>query len=341
MGRVIAATVGGVVLLLVVVVAGAAGVVGHLFGSGTAAAYACPATVTAPGARPAGLTAQQAANAGVIIGVGKQLGIPARGWVIAIATALQESDLINSPVATDHDSVGLFQQRPSQGWGTVAQLTDPTYAATKFYQALQRVPRWQTLPLTDAAQAVQRSAYPDAYATHETRAAAIVAAYTGGSVCDGGDNTTGAPATLPPGFTLPAGTPPTVAAAIGWALGQLGTPYTWGGDCTAPHSGVPERQCDCSSLMQQAYRHAGYPIPRVTTDQVHAGTPIPGPAALMPGDMIFIPGSDGTMSQPRHVGMYLGSSLIVEAPKTGDVVKIVKLSAWVNQIAAIRRIMPS
>jgi hypothetical protein len=142
MGRVIAGAVGGVVLVVVVIIAAAARVVGDLFGS--TAAYACPATVTTPGARPAGLTADQAANAGVIIGVGQRLGIPARGWVIAIATALQESDLINSPVATDHDSVGLFQQRPSQGWGTVAQLTDPQYAATKFYQALQRVPRWQT-----------------------------------------------------------------------------------------------------------------------------------------------------------------------------------------------------
>jgi cell wall-associated NlpC family hydrolase len=195
--------------------------------------------------------------------------------------------------------------------------------------------------LTDAAQAVQRSAYPDAYAKHETRAAAIVAAYTGGAVCDDGDNTPGTPATLPPKFTLPSGTPPPVVAAIGWALAQLDTPYTFGGDCTASHSGVPDHQCDCSSLMQQAYRAAGYRIPRQTADQVNAGTGVPGPADLRPGDMIFIPGSNGTHDQPRHVGMYLGSGLIVEAPKTGDVVKIVKLSGWVNQKAAIRRIVPS
>jgi cell wall-associated NlpC family hydrolase len=92
--------------------------------------------------------------------------------------------------------------------------------------------------------------------------------------------------------------------------------------------------------MQLAYRAAGIRIPRVTTDQVRAGSPVPGPAASRPGDMIFIPGSDGTRDQPRHVGMYLGSGLIVEAPKTGDVVKIIKLSAWVNQIAAIRRVVP-
>ncbi|MGA5304574.1 C40 family peptidase [Nucisporomicrobium flavum] len=338
MGRVIAAALGGLVLLLVLIAAAGAGVVSALFGGGSAA-YACSATVTTPGTTPSGLTAEQATNAGVIIFTGQRLGIPPRGWVIAIATALQESDLVNSPTATDHDSVGLFQQRPSQGWGTVAQLTDPVYAATRFYQALQRVPRWRTLELTEAAQAVQRSAYPHAYAQHEARAASLVAAYTGGTVCDGGDNVPATATTLPPRFTLSAGTPRPLGAAIGWALGQLGTPYTFGGDCTAAHSGVPAHQCDCSSLMQQAYRHAGYSIPRVTADQVHAGTPVPGPAALLPGDLIFVPGSDGTMSRPRHVGMYLGSGLIVQAPKTGDVVKIIKLSAWTHQIAEIRRIV--
>jgi cell wall-associated NlpC family hydrolase len=129
--------------------------------------------------------------------------------------------------------------------------------------------------------------------------------------------------------------------AIEWALAQRGTPYTFGGDCTAPHSGDPQHQCDCSSLMQQAYRAAGIAIPRTTAEQVHAGTSVPSPADLHPGDLILIPGSDGSMADPGHVGMYLGSGLVVEAPKTGDVVKIIKLSAWINQIAAIRRIVPS
>lgn len=338
----IAAALGGLVLLLVLVAAAGAGVVSGLFG-GDEAAYACTATVTTSGTAPSGLTAEQAGNAAVIIGVGQRLGIPARGWVIAIATALQESRLVNLGnlgADNDHDSLGLFQQRPSAGWGTPAQIMNPQYAATAFYEHLRRVPGWQSLPLTEAAQAVQRSAYPDAYAKHEPQAAAIVAAYTGGVVCDGGDNT-GDAANLPPGFALPLGTPPPVVIAIGWALAQLGTPYTFGGDCTAPHSGDPQHQCDCSSLMQQAYRAAGISIPRVTVDQVREGTPVPSPAELRPGDLILIPGSDGSMTNPRHVGMYLGSGLVVEAPKTGDVVKIIKLSAWINQIAAIRRIVPS
>jgi len=345
MGRVATGTVGGLVLLLVIIVGAAAGVVSGVVRSGQSAAYACTATATTPGAAPAGLSAEQAGNAAVIVAAGQRMGVPPRGWVIAVATALQESNLINLGALgdrNDHDSLGLFQQRPPQGWGTPEQLTNPGYAATTFYERLRRVPRWQTLPLTDAAQAVQRSAYPDAYSKHEARAASIVAAYTGGVVCDDGD---GLPAddadSLPKDFSIPAGTPPPVATAIRWALAQLGTPYTFGGDCTAAHSGIPRRQCDCSSLMQQAYRAAGIRIPRVTADQVGAGTGVPHPADLRPGDMIFIPGSNGTRDRPRHVGMYLGSGLIVQAPKTGDHVKISKLSAWINRIAAIRRIVPT
>lgn len=342
MGRVIAWAVGAVVAVLLVVLAAGAGVVAALFGSGSAA-YACSAAISSPTAPPDGLTREQATDASVIISVGQNMKIPTRGWVIAIATALQESDLINLGdlgTRNDHDSLGLFQQRPSQGWGTPEQIMDPTYAATQFYQHLRQVPRWQTLSLTDAAQTVQRSGYPDAYVKHEGRAAAIVAAYTGGVVCDGGDGLPAdAAASLPPGFTLPAGTPPPVVTAIGWALTQLGTPYAFGGDCTAARSGNPRHECDCSSLMQQAYRAAGITIPRTTGDQVHAGTGVSGPAGLRPGDLILIPGSDGTLADPGHVGMFIGSGLIVQAPKTGDVVKISKLSAWISQIAAIRRIV--
>jgi hypothetical protein len=121
--------------------------------------------------------ADQSTNAVIIVRVGAQLRVPRRGWVIAVATAIQESglrNLGNLGDRNDHDSLGLFQQRPSQGWGTPAQLTDPVYAATAFYRALLRVPDWSTLPLTQAAQAVQRSAYPDAYARHERAAAALV-----------------------------------------------------------------------------------------------------------------------------------------------------------------------
>ena len=127
-------------------------------------------------------TSTQVGNAAIIIATGDRLGVPARGWVIAVATAMQESTLHNygnlGP-RNDHDSLGLFQQRPSQGWGTPAQILNPTHAATSFYQHLLRVHGWQTLPLTRAAQAVQRSAFPTAYAKWEQPATTLVHALTG------------------------------------------------------------------------------------------------------------------------------------------------------------------
>jgi murein DD-endopeptidase MepM/ murein hydrolase activator NlpD len=183
-GRVIAWSVAGVFAVVLLIGAAGAGAVSALLGGGGATGKVCLGTVTTPGATPAGLSAEQARNAAMILTVGQRMNVPVRGWVIAIATALQESNLINSGTSTDHDSLGLFQQRPSQGWGTPQQIMDPAYAAAKFYKALERVSGWQTTPVAEAAQAVQKSAYPDAYAKHEARATAIVKAYTGGALPD-------------------------------------------------------------------------------------------------------------------------------------------------------------
>jgi hypothetical protein len=101
------------------------------------------------------------------------MGISERGQVIAVATAMQESRLLNLTVAVDHDSLGLFQQRPSVGWGSPDQLTDPSYAARAFYQRLiDTTADWGCL--TCAAQRVQGSAFPDAYAQHEWQATQVV-----------------------------------------------------------------------------------------------------------------------------------------------------------------------
>jgi hypothetical protein len=119
----------------------------------------------------------QRKNATTIVQVGIALDIPQRGEVVALATAMQESKLYNLGhlgARNDHDSLGLFQQRPSMGWGSARQVTDPVYAATAFYLALQRVPRWQKMAVTVAAQRVQRSAYPNAYAKWEKDATALV-----------------------------------------------------------------------------------------------------------------------------------------------------------------------
>jgi murein DD-endopeptidase MepM/ murein hydrolase activator NlpD len=130
------------------------------------------------------LTEDQMRNAAIIIHVGQQLKIPPRGWVIGVATALQESRLTNLPDLgrrNDHDSIGLFQQRPSQGWGTREQLADPAYQSRKFFEKLLTIRNWQILPLTVAAQAVQRSAFPNAYAKHEPLASEVVDKLTGGA----------------------------------------------------------------------------------------------------------------------------------------------------------------
>jgi murein DD-endopeptidase MepM/ murein hydrolase activator NlpD len=128
-------------------------------------------------------SSEQIGNAAIIIYVGQDMEIPVRGWIIAVATAMQESRLTNLGHLgdqNDHDSQGLFQQRPSSGWGTPEQVTDPVYASTKFYEKLLTVDNWETLPLTVAAQRVQISAFPDAYAKHEPVATEIVNTLTGG-----------------------------------------------------------------------------------------------------------------------------------------------------------------
>ncbi|WP_348651156.1 hypothetical protein [Micromonospora sp. WMMD882] len=159
-------------------------------GTASPLATLSPARPTEP-ARPtpvAGLSQAQMDNAKTIVDVGVRLRMPRRALVVAVATALQESDLRNlasdrlpessryphQGSGDDHDSVGLFQQRPSSGWGSVRELMQPAYASRAFYLALREVSGWQRLSVTAAAQSVQKSAYPHAYAKHEHRATAIV-----------------------------------------------------------------------------------------------------------------------------------------------------------------------
>jgi hypothetical protein len=127
-------------------------------------------------------------NAKAIVRTGRDMGMSRRALIIGVATAMQESELLNRAsevlpesknhphqgTGWDHDSVGLFQQRTSSGWGPVGKLMDPAYASQQFFGALVRVPGWEQLRLTEAAQAVQVSAYPDHYAKHESRATEVV-----------------------------------------------------------------------------------------------------------------------------------------------------------------------
>ena len=217
----------------------------------------CTVTGTRAGAPPAGLTQEQATNARIIVAIAARIHLPRRAAVIAIATALQESSLQNL-TGGDRDSIGLFQQRPSQGWGTPTQLHDPAYATRAFYHHLIRVPNWQHRPLAEAAQAVQRSATPHAFATHEPQARAIVTALANATCTEPG-NARG-------------------QKAVAWALAQRGKPYVWGAE--GPNA------YDCSGLTMRAWQHAGIHIPRVTYDQWKTGRHV-SRDQLQPGDLVF------------------------------------------------------
>lgn len=362
MNRIIAVAFGAVLLPLLALTTGAGLLIGGTANTCTptpstpAASGATANNVHAPGGIPpfGPWDTTQTTNAALIVAVGSQLGVPPWGQVIALAAAIQESGLRNLPYG-DRDSLGLFQQRPSQGWGTPAQILNPTRAATRFYQALLAVHGWQSLPLAVAANAVQRSAYPSAYAEHEAQATLLYAhvvsrnsqaipedleRFVSTSDCRPGsadDLPSGAGLGLPPGFTLPPGTPPAATTAVLWALAQLGTPYSYGGDCTAPHSGSAAHQCDCSSLVMAAYAHAGLRLPRTTFGQVNVGAPVASLSLARPGDLVFVPGS-GTAAAPAHVGIYLGGWLLVHAPHTGSTVSLARLAEWSGNVSAIRRV---
>ena len=178
--------------------------------------------VSAPTAE---LSVVQLQHASTINAVGLARGIPERGRIIAVATGYQESSLRNRPDG-DRDSVGLFQQRPSQGWGTAEQIIDPVYASGRFYDALLEVPGWPDMTLTRAAQAVQYSGFPDAYAKWEPQATTLVRGLSGGEVIT---LSCGADALEPtaeqPARADPAGADnavPTLKSALGAAQAELG-----------------------------------------------------------------------------------------------------------------------
>jgi hypothetical protein len=183
-----------------------------------------PPCVATAGTTSYPLDLEQAANATTIAAVGKRLGLPDHAVTIALAAALQESKLLNLPNG-DLDSVGLFQQRPSQGWGTANQIIVPRYAATAFYSHLATVRGWETMSVTDAAQSVQRSAAPDAYAAWEPVARLLAQVFTGetsaGLTCRFRQNSGTANSGLAAAIAQELGSPSTgvsVQAARGWTV---------------------------------------------------------------------------------------------------------------------------
>lgn len=257
-------------------------------------------TATQGDQQAAALDSGQRAIASQIITIGQQTQVPSLGWQVAIQAGMAESTLHNLDHG-DRDSLGIFQMRPSQGWGTPAQLQDPTYEINKFYAVLLAVPNWQTMVPGAAAQAVERSAFPDRYNQWQAMAAALVA-NLGGVTDPSGCGTT----------TTASTSSPLAAKAITFALAQIGKPYVWG--ATGPGS------YDCSGLMLAAYQSAGLTLPRTSWEQYHAGTLIPVHDA-QPGDLMFLATDPTNPDTIHHVFMYLGNNQIVEAPYTGQNVR--------------------
>lgn len=168
--------IGVLALLSVAAVAGVVVVIDNLADTIKLPRLVPECTVSADGTVT--LDTAQMANAATIAAVGVRRNLPEQAIVVALATAFQESKLENLDDG-DRDSVGLFQQRPSQGWGTVEQIKDPRYAAGRFYSALKKVEGWEEMRVTDAAQEVQRSAYPNAYEKWADESRVLAAALTG------------------------------------------------------------------------------------------------------------------------------------------------------------------
>lgn len=257
---------------------------------------------------------EQMANAKLIVDIGTNRRIPDHGIVTALMAAMTESSLRNLDHG-DRDSLGLFQMRPSQGWGSPAQLTDPTYAVNKFYDVLLTVPDWQGLSPGAAAQAVERSAFPDRYNKHEQTAREVLGAVRGVSC----------PVSSRSHVSLPSN--PRAETVINAALSQLGVPYAWAGGTAAGPSRGTGRDAgvvgfDCSGLALYAYAQIGVAVPHQTQAIWRAFQPaVRDPPNVQPGDLILL-SNNGQPGGIHHVGIYMGEGKVIHAPQSGDIVKV-------------------
>ncbi|WP_033293132.1 C40 family peptidase [Amycolatopsis jejuensis] len=301
------------------------GVLILLIGGGTIAVVQAVFESSGENCAPAGATATSAAgygpeqmvNAATIVAVGKRMNVPPQGMVVAVDAAITESQLQNLDHG-DRDSIGLFQQRPSQGWGSVAQIMNPAFSSEMFYRRLMTVPDWQNMSVAAAAQHVQRSGFPDRYAKYEQAARQIVGAVLG--------------ATCAPG-AAPTAASGRAKQVIDAAWSQLGVTYAWGGGTAAGPSrgirdgGVADQHgdyakvgFDCSGLTLFAYAQVGISLPHQSQAQFALGTRIAksaGLAALRPADLVFY--SPGRI---HHVGIYLGDGQMINAYESGTFVRV-------------------
>ena len=264
----------------------------------------------------AGISEVAAANGRVVPAVSVARGGD-RAALIALMTGLTESGLrvlanpndragnayAHEGVGSDHDSLGIFQQRPS--WGGAAQRMEPVASTNIFLNRLLSMPDWQAVPPWQAAQWVQASAFADGsnYRAQVESATSILNAAKADSAernCGGSGIGQRPPGPigqygLPVGYTVPVGTSSSAVAAVTFVLGELGKPYVFGANGPAAY--------DCSSLMVAAWAAGGHALTRTTYTQIHDGTATTEPR-ISPGDLVLTPGSDGTLASPGHVGMF-------------------------------------
>jgi cell wall-associated NlpC family hydrolase len=257
------------------------------------------------------LDEDQLGHARTIIDTGRSLKIPDRGLVVAVATALQESTLRNLDWG-DRDSVGLFQQRA--GWGSTAERTDPATSASMFYTGgragqpgLLDISGWAAMSITRAAQAVQVSAFPMAYAKWETLAASLVRSVIGNDPLSCTDAL---------GAGLPGGA---IGEMLRTAQEQVGDPYVWGA--------VGPDAFDCSGLVVYSWRQAGYQLNIRTAAQMwESSTPV-ARGSEKPGDLLF-GDFGGRVAGAGHVMIVLRPGVAVNAPSAGRNVELTEYSSF-------------
>jgi hypothetical protein len=298
-----------------------------------------PATIVRAGSQPTlNLTARQAAVAEDYISIGKQLGVPRDGQVIAIMMALQESSLRilananvpaslsypNDGVGSDHDALGSAQQRPAAGWGTIEQLMDSAYNVRAFYggpngpnhgspRGLLDIRGWQSMTKGQAAQAVQVSAFPELYARWEAEATAIVDAVGSGLSPVACAVTQEVPAAK----IEPADLSQIRRDILRFTQEGVGGTYVWGGTAF--------KAWDCSGYVQWVYRQVRINLPPVEQWRVGVRTENP-----QPGDLV-VQNAEGPNNW-GHVGIYAGDGMMWSAlnPSVGTLLHPV---AWNSDTA--------
>jgi len=327
-------SVTGLAFVLGLVILGATSGSSAAGGTVQASVMALEQSMCAAGGPVSTLSSEQSSIAETVVSVSNTVsGEDPQAAEIALMVALTESDLTNVPGGLG-GAYGVFQQTPP-GWGTVQQIEDPSYAAAEFATRLARLEHWRQMDPWVAAQNVQASgagsvngvltiAWPGPfprrfggnYEAKWSEAQTIYGAIAGQlttSDCGAGPSGVAGPATrhgLPVSYHVPPGLNQQRQAVLAYALSKLGDPYVWGA--------AGPTQFDCSGLSMAAWKQAGVTLAHYTVTQEQEGEKVAA-AQVQPADLVLIPGSDSPgPGLPGHVGLYIGSGLVLSAADERD-----------------------